>query len=228
MINLKKGQDVSLSREAPNLARVRVGLGWDTKGSAAPHTTADGNADALVDPDADTLNSFDLELEWSDPNAPAAGTGDADFDLDVSLFMVGANGKLPADEFFLFYNNLKSPDGAVVHQGDNRTGAGEGDDETILVSLPDIHSAVQRIIILATIHDAQERSQSFAGVGNAYIRLMDHDTGTEVLRYSLNETFSDETAVVFGELEREGRAWRFKAVGRGSRDDLQMFVERYA
>ncbi len=226
MINLQKGQDFNLSKDAPTLTHARVGLGWDTRGQAAPRTL-EGQEDAapLFDSDLGGPDSFDLDLEWNDPGT---GAGNTDFDLDVSLFMLGADGKLPADEFFLFYNNLRSPDGAVVHQGDNRTGAGEGDDETILVSLPKIHSAVQRIVIVATIHGAQERHQSFSGISNAYIRLVNHRTGAEVLRYSLNETFSNETAVVFGELCRQNGSWRFKALGRGSSDDLQAFVDRYA
>ncbi len=223
MINLKKGQDFNLSKDAPRLTHARVGLGWDTHGQSAPPADTGQDFDPSSDSGLGGLDDFDLE--WSDPGS---GAGDTDFDLDVSLFMLGAHGKLPADDFFLFYNNLRSPDGAVVHQGDNRTGAGEGDDETILVSLPKIHSAVQRIVIVATIHGAQERRQSFAGISNAYIRLVDHGTGAEVLRYSLNETFSNETAVVFGELCRQNDSWRFKAVGRGSSDDLQAFVDRYA
>jgi tellurium resistance protein TerD len=230
MINLKKGQGINLSKDAPMLKQVRVGLGWDTQGREAPAAAAARDADPLFDADPNGASNIDLDLEWSDPKANAATTASAanvDFDLDVSLFMLGANGKLPADEYFLFFNNLRSPDGAVVHQGDNRTGVGEGDDETLLISLPKIDPTVERIVIVVTIHEARERGQSFANVGNAYIRLVDQETGQEVLRYSLNETFFDETAVVFGELEREGSSWRFKAVGQGSRDDLQTFVDRH-
>jgi len=225
MINLNKGQDFNLSKDAPNLAQARVGLGWDTQGQAGPRAEPNQATESLTGSELGGPDSFDVDLEWNDPNAVP---GNAEFDLDVSLFMLGADGKLPADDFFLFYNNLRSPDGAVVHQGDNQTGAGEGDDESILVSLPKVDSAVQRIVIVATIHDAQGRGQSFSGVSNAYIRLVDNVTGSEVLRYSLDQTFSDETAVVFGELRRENNAWRFKAVGRGSSEDLQAFVNRYA
>jgi len=221
MINLNKGQDYNLSKGAPNLTQARVGLGWDTQGQAEPSQ----DTDSLTGSELGGADSFDLDLEWHDPTAVP---GNAEFDLDVSLFMLGADGKLPADEFFLFYNNLRSPDGAVVHQGDNQTGAGEGDDESIIVSLPKVDPAVQCIVIVATIHGAQDRGQSFAGVCNAYIRLVDNMTGSEVLRYSLNQTFSDETAVVFGELRRENSAWQFKAVGHGSSEDLQAFVNRYA
>jgi tellurium resistance protein TerD len=218
MINLKKGQGFDLSKDAPHLTEVRVGLGWDTGSAASP-----GAAQA----DAGAAGELDFDLEFAEPPAGGGG-GEAAFDLDVSLFMLGADDKLPADEFFLFYNNLRSPDGAVVHEGDNRTGAGEGDDETILIALPRVDPAVRRILILATIHEARERGQSFADVRNAYIRLVDHANGTEVLRYALDESFSDETAVVFGELRREGQGWSFNALGLGSRDDLQAFVERYA
>ena len=227
MINLSKGQDFDLSAGAPDLTQVRVGLGWDTGSPAPRRTAAEQDATPLSDLDVGTSDDFDFDLEWSGPEA-GADDREAACDLDVSLFMVGANGKLPADEFFLFYNNLRSPDGAVVHQGDNRTGAGEGDDESILISLPQVDQAVRRIVILATIHEAQQRGQSFADVSNAYIRLVDHRSGTEVLRYALNESFSDETAVVFGELRRDGHTWNFKAVGLGSREDLQAFVDRYA
>jgi len=229
MINLKKGQDYDLSAGAPNLTQVRVGLGWDTGSRTSRHADAEHSGGSHFDADVGATDTIDFSLEWSDSEAGSgAGDRDAVCDLDVSLFMLGADDKLPRDEFFLFYNNLRSPDGAVVHQGDNRTGAGEGDDESILISLPRVDPVVRRIVIVATIHEAQQHGQSFADVNNAYIRLVDHLSGTEVLRYALNETFSDETGVVFGELRKDGRTWSFKAVGLGSRDDLQAFVDRYA
>jgi tellurium resistance protein TerD len=225
MINLRKGQGFDLGTGAPGLTQARVGLGWDTGAAAANPARLDN--DPLADAAA-VGGEFDFNLELSDADAASRGTPAVDFDLDVSLFMLGASGKLPADEYFLFYNNLRSPDGAVVHQGDNRTGVGEGDDETILMDLSKVDAAVQRILILATIHDAQTRGQNFAGVRNAYIRLVNHANGAEVLRYALDETFSNETAVVFGELRRSGASWGFHALGQGSREDLQAFVNRYA
>jgi tellurium resistance protein TerD len=203
MINLRKGQGFDLGTGAPGLTQARVGLGWDTGAAAANPARLD-----------------------NDPLADAAAVG-GEFDFNLELSDADA-GKLPADEYFLFYNNLRSPDGAVVHQGDNRTGVGEGDDETILMDLSKVDAAVQRILILATIHDAQTRGQNFAGVRNAYIRLVNHANGAEVLRYALDETFSNETAVVFGELRRSGASWGFHALGQGSREDLQAFVNRYA
>ncbi|PWJ36011.1 TerD family protein [Sediminitomix flava] len=168
-----------------------------------------------------TLKKIMIGLGWE----VKAG---ATLDLDASVFMVGANGKLPADEYFVFYNNLKSPDGAVQHTGDNRTGAGEGDDEMILANLDLINPSVQEIIITVTIHDGDQRNHSFGLLSDAYIRLVNVDTGNEVLRYNLGNEFSEATDVEFGKLVREDGGWTFVASGIGERKGLQGLVDIYA
>ncbi|MEA5468064.1 TerD family protein [Spirulina sp. 06S082] len=162
-------------------------------------------------------------LGW-DLNATDTGTA---FDLDTSVFMLGANGKIPADPYFIFYNNLKSPDGGVEHLGDNRSGAGEGDDETIEVNLDKIDSSIQELIFVVTIHDAQERRQNFGQVRNAFIRIADAKTEKEITRYELDEDFSTEAALEFGRLYRKDGTWRFQAVGQGYNSGLSAFVEKY-
>ena len=149
-------------------------------------------------------------------------------DLDVSVFLLGPDGKLPQDEFFIFYNNLRSPDGTVVHEGDNRTGAGDGDDETILVNLRRLDPRIQKALIVVTIHGAETVENSFSRVNNAYIRLLDDQTGKEILRYSLTEKFSTETALEFAELRNDDGAWGFLSVGQGSNQGLEDFVNLYA
>ncbi|WP_038030750.1 TerD family protein [Thermonema rossianum] len=149
-------------------------------------------------------------------------------DLDVSVFMVGANGKLPADEFFVFYNNLKSPDGAVQHTGDSRQGLEEGDDEIILVNLDLISPQVEELIFVVTIHDALSRGHYFGMLQDAYIRIVDVEGKREVLRYDLDEDFGDNLGMEFGRLQRQDHGWVFVASGIGSKQDLEGFVNRYA
>lgn len=153
-----------------------------------------------------------------------------DFDLDASAFMLAANRKLPRDEFFVFYNNLTSPDGAVASSGDDMTGGsgGGGDDETISVDLTKVSQQVQEIIFTVTIHKAAERRQNFGQVHNAYIRLYNQVSGEEIARYDLDEDFSIETAVEFGRLYRRAGAWKFEAMGIGHKGGLQFFVDKYA
>jgi len=164
-----------------------------------------------------------LGLGW---DANASDTG-KDFDLDASVFLIGADGKTPTDQDFVFYNNLKSPNGSVEHTGDNRTGEGDGDDEAIRVNLDAVPENIQEIIVVVTIHEAQERGQNFGQVRNAYVRIVDEDTGNEILKYELDEDFSAETAVEFGKLYRKDGSWRFQAVGEGYNAGLQKFVDKY-
>lgn len=166
---------------------------------------------------------FVVGLGW-DTNSTATGTA---FDLDASIFIMGENKKLVADEFFVFYNNLKSPDGAVEHTGDNLTGDGAGDDEQILVDLSRIDSRVSEICIVVTIHDAEARRQNFGQVRNSFVRIFDGATNNELLRYELEEDFSIETAVEFGRIyKREGK-WKFEAVGAGMKGGLQDYLNKY-
>ena len=170
------------------------------------------------------LEKVGVGLGW-DPNE---GSGD-DFDLDASAFMLGENHKLPRDEFFVFYNNLKSPDGAVESMGDDRTGgSSDGDDETLNVDLSKVDPRVTEIIFTATIYKAAERRQNFGQVHNSYIRLYNAITNEEIARYDLDEDFSLETAIEFGRIYRRGSEWRFEALGLGNKGGMQALVDKYA
>jgi tellurium resistance protein TerD len=173
-VSLSKGGNVSLTKAAPGLTSVVVGLGWDLR------TT----------------------------------TG-ADFDLDSSALLLDAGGKVPTDQHFVFFNNLASPEGSVQHLGDNLTGEGEGDDEQIKVDLSSVPSDVDKIVFPVSIYDAEARGQSFGQVRNAFIRVVNSDGSGEIARYDLSEDASTETAMVFGELYRNGAEWKFRAVGQG-------------
>ena len=173
-VSLAKGGNVSLTKEAPGLTSVIVGVGWDVR----------------------------------------ATTG-ADFDLDASALMLGANGKVLSDRHFVFFNNLTSPDGTVEHTGDNLTGEGEGDDEQVKVNLAAMAPEVEKIVFPVTIYDADARRQSFGQVANAFIRVVNADGDREITRFDLSEDASTETAMLFGELYRHGSDWKFRAVGQG-------------
>lgn len=157
----------------------------------------------------------------------ARSTDGQDFDLDASAFLLTANGKVRNDADFIFYNNLKSSDGSVMHTGDNRTGEGEGDDESLKIKLPLIPADVDKIVFVVTIHDAQARRQSFGQVANAFIRLVNDDNGVEIARYDLSEDASTETAMLFGELYRHNAEWKFRAVGQGYAGGLSSVCAQY-
>jgi tellurium resistance protein TerD len=173
-VSLSKGGNVSLSKEAPGLTNILIGLGWDLR-----------------------------------------ATDGAAFDLDASVFMVNEGGKVRSDSDFIFYNNKKSADGSVEHTGDNTTGAGEGDDEGVKVNLPGVPADVARMVVGVTIHEAETRRQNFGMVSRAYIRVVNATNNTEIARYDLSEDASTETAMVFGEVYRNGAEWKFKAIGQG-------------
>lgn len=163
-------------------------------------------------------------LGW-DVNVTDTGS---DFDLDVSVFMLGANGKIPQDKYFVFYNNLKSADGSVESMGDSRTGKGEGDDETVHVDLLKVDPIIEEIRFVVTIYEADKRRQNFGQVRNSYIRIYDGETQQEITKYELEEDFSRETAIELGRLYKKDGEWRFQAVGEGYNQGLQSFVEKYA
>src|SRR4051794_29491525 len=185
-VSLSKGGNVSLSKEAPGLQAVLVGLGWDVR------TT----------------------------------TG-ADFDLDASALMVGTSGKILSDQHFIFFNNLTSPDGSVEHTGDNTTGEGEGDDEAIKVNLAGVPADVAKIVFPVSIYEAESRQQSFGQVRNAYIRVVNQADNSELARYDLPEDPSTETAMVFGELYRNGAEWKFRAIGQGYASGLRGIAQDF-
>jgi tellurium resistance protein TerD len=150
-----------------------------------------------------------------------------DFDLDASALLLGANGKVLSDAHFVFYNQLTSPDGSVRHTGDNRTGEGEGDDESIELDLLTVPQDVQKIVFAVSIHDAEARRQSFGQVMNAFIRLVNRADGSEVVRYDLSEDASTETAMVFGEVYRHSGEWKFRAVGQGYASGLRGIAQDF-
>ena len=162
-------------------------------------------------------------LGW-DTKSSTTGT---DFDLDASVFILGENKKLLSDSHFVFYNNLKSPNEAVVHTGDNRTGAGDGDDEQILVDLSKIEPNAAEICIVVTIHEAAQRGQNFGQVRNSFIRIFDSVTNQEMLKYELEEDFSIETAVEFGRIYKRNGEWKFEAVGMGMKGGLEDYLNKY-
>ena len=185
-ISLQKGGNVNLSKEAPGLTNMVVGLGWDTR-----------------------------------------ATDGAAFDLDGAVFLVKADGKVRADADFVFYNNLKSTDGSVVHSGDNTTGAGEGDDETVAIDLAKVPADVDKIILAVTIHDAETRKQNFGMVSKAFIRCINASGNAEIARYDLSEDGSTEAAMVFGEVYRAGADWKFRAIGQGFKGGLGPLAKSY-
>lgn len=185
-VSLQKGGNVSLSKEAPGLTGITVGLGWD----------------------------------------PRATDGQA-FDLDGSVFMLGANGKVRSDSDFIFYNNKTSADGSVTHKGDNLTGQGDGDDETVDVDLSKVPSDVEKITFCVTIHEAASRNQNFGQVSKAYIRVMNKAGGAEIARFDLSEDASTDTAMIFGEVYRHNGEWKFKAVGQGFAGGLAPLAQNY-
>lgn len=175
-----------------------------------------------------SIKSAIIGLGW-DINKFDSG---ADFDLDACVFMLGENGKVRNDQDFVFYGNLESPEGAVRHTGDNRTGEGEGDDEAIIIDFTKIPADVHKIAVTVTIYEAKERGQNFGQVSNAFVRVarmanMDDMVGTEELRYDLVEDFSIETALVVCEIYRSGSDWKFNAVGAGYQGGLEALCRNY-
>jgi tellurium resistance protein TerD len=170
-----------------------------------------------------SLKDVAVALGW---NTNESNSG-YEFDLDVSVFMLGEDKKIPSDTYFIFYNNLKSPDGSVEHTGDNLVGGTGDDDETVYVDLEDVPKIVKELLFVVTIHEAYGRGQNFGQVKNSYIRLYDRETNKEIAKYELAEDFSIETALEFGRLYLKDGSWRFQAVGTGYNSGLQSFVDKY-
>ena len=171
------------------------------------------------------LKEVFIGLGW-DINATDTG---ADFDIDASVFMLGSNEKLISDRHFIFYNNLTSPDSdqSVQQRGDNRTGAGEGDDEIIDVNLKTLPAEVAKLVIAVTIHEAEQRKQNFGQVSNAFVRIVNCENEQEIIRYDLTEDYSIETALIMAELYRKDGDWRMNALGSGYEGGLQALLNRY-
>ncbi|PIG96629.1 TerD family protein [Deinococcus sp. UR1] len=149
------------------------------------------------------------------------------FDLDASAFLLTAGGRVRGDHDFIFYNQLRSAEGSVEHTGDNRTGVGDGDDESVRVDLTKVPAEIEKIAVAVTIDQADARRQNFGQVGGAFIRILNEDTGQELTRYDLGEDFSTETAVIFGEIYRHGGEWKFRAVGQGFAGGLGPMARNY-
>ncbi|MEN9520586.1 MAG: hypothetical protein RLZZ381_3174 [Cyanobacteriota bacterium] len=166
-----------------------------------------------------------IGLGW-DINVTDTG---GDFDIDASIFLLNSNDKLVSDQHFIFYNNPKSPDPeqSIQQRGDNRTGAGEGDDEIVDVNLKTIPPEVVKMALTVTIHEADKRHQNFGQVSNAFVRIVNCENEQEIIRYDLTEDFSVETALIMAELYRKDGEWRMNAVGAGYEGGLQALVERY-
>jgi tellurium resistance protein TerD len=185
-VTLTKGGNVSLTKEAPGMTAVLVGLGWD-----------------------------------------ARTTTGTDFDLDASALLLNSSGKVISDRHFIFFNNTTSPDGSVEHTGDNLTGEGDGDDETIKVDLAAVPAEVDKIVFPVSIYEGRARQQGFGQVRNAFIRIVNQSGSAEIARYDLSEDASTETAMVFGELYRNGAEWKFRAVGQGYSSGLTGIAQDY-
>lgn len=166
---------------------------------------------------------FTIGLGW-DTNSSSTGVA---FDLDASVFILGDNKKIISDAHFIFYNNLKSPDEAVIHTGDNLTGDGDGDDEQIKIDLNKINASVKEICIVVTIHDSEIRKQNFGQVRNSFIRIVDDSDNVELVKYELEEDFSIETAVEFGRLYNKDGQWKFEAIGAGMKGGLEDYLTKY-
>ncbi|THA11435.1 TerD family protein [Rodentibacter pneumotropicus] len=180
-VSLSKGGNVSLSKSAPGLTKLVIGLGWD-----------------------------------------ARSTDGAEFDLDGSAFLLTSSGKVRSDSDFIFYNNLVAADGSVEH-----TGEGDGDDESLIVHLNKLPTAIEKIAVTVTIHDAESRKQSFGQVSNAFIRCVNGDNNQEIARFDLTEDASTETAMIFGEIYRHNGEWKFRAVGQGFAGGLAALARNY-
>ena len=170
------------------------------------------------------LSKISVGLGWN----PNEGTGNA-FDLDASAFMINANRIIPEDNYFVFYGNVDSPDGALLHTGDDPTGgnSADGDDETIQVYISKINADIQEILFVVTIQDAAARKQNFGQVRNSYIRIVDDATNQEIAKYELGEDFSIETGIEFGRLYKRDNKWKFEASGIGYKEDLAFFLSKY-
>lgn len=185
-VSLSKGGNVSLSKSAPGLTKLVIGLGWDTR-----------------------------------------STDGFEFDLDGSAFLLTSNGKVRSDSDFIFYNNLVAADGSVEHTGDNRTGEGDGDDESLIVHLDKLPASIDKIAVTVTIHEAESRKQSFGQVSNAFIRCVNGDNNQEIARFDLTEDASTEIAMIFGEIYRHNGEWKFRAVGQGFAGGLAALARNY-
>ena len=198
-ISLQKGQKVSLTKDNAGLAKIIVGLGWDE----VQQSSGGGLLGALF------------------------GGGQQAIDCDASAIML-RNGKFADKDDLVYFGNLKHRSGTVVHQGDNLTGAGDGDDEQIVIDLSRVPETYDKIVIVVNIYQAVQRRQHFGMIQNAFIRLVDARNGNEMCKYNLTENYSGMTAMIFGEVYRHNGEWKFNAIGNGTTDPgLSELCRRY-
>lgn len=197
-ISLSKGQRVSLTKENETLNAIRVGLGWD------PIQKSGGFLGGLF------------------------GSSSANFDCDASVIMLEANDRLAKKQDVVYFGNLRSVCNSVIHQGDNLTGDGDGDDEQILINLNHIPERIQKLIFVVNIYDCVTRKQDFGMVHNAFIRIVNMQNNIEMLRFNLTEQYKGKTALVVGEIYRHNNEWKFAAVGEGTNEtSLSQMIQKY-
>lgn len=198
-ISLQKGQKISLSKDNAGLSKVMVGLGWD------PVETKKGLLGGLF-----------------------GGGGAAEIDCDATVFMLDENDKLKHKKNLVYYGHLMSDCGSIKHMGDNLTGAGEGDDEQVMVNLPQVPTDIQKLLFVVNIYNATQRKQHFGMIQNAFIRVVDMSNNAEILKYNLTEEYSGKTAIIAGELYKNGSEWKFGAIGEGTNDpSLSTLAKKY-
>ena len=199
-ISLQKGQKIDLTKGNAGLAELIVGLGWDP----IEQSGGGGLLKGLF------------------------GGKKTEIDCDASVLLLDANERITRKEHTIFINNLKSPCGSVVHLGDNRTGGGEGDDEQVLITLPQVPAEIQKIVFVVNIYDCKTRKQDFGMIKNAFIRIMNKANMEEIIRFNLTEDYAGKTALLVGEVYRHQGEWKFAALGQGTEDhSLSAVVLRY-
>ncbi|MGI2327950.1 TerD family protein [Planococcus sp. YIM B11945] len=203
-VNLVKGQKIDLTKGRSSLSSLMVGLGWDPVAAKK----SGGFLGGLLG---------------------GGGGGGADVDCDASVILLDESGKLKSKENLIYFGNKQSKDGSVVHSGDNLTGAGEGDDETIQIDLKRISPNVHRLIFVVNIYNAKQKRQDFGMIQNAFIRLVDNQSKEELVHYNLTENYSGKMSLILGEMYRQGSEWKFSAVGEGTIDpDIGSIANKYA
>lgn len=199
-ISLQKGQKIDLTKGNAGLSDLIVGLGWDPVAQSGGGGILKG----------------------------LFGSKKAEFDCDASVLLLDSNGQLTRKEHMIYFANLKSPCGSVVHLGDNRTGGGDGDDEQVLIELPKVSADVAKIVFVVNIYDCQNRKQDFGMINNAFIRVMNKANMQEITRFNLTEDYSGKTALIVGEVYRHQGEWKFAAIGESTQDiNLSAVVGRY-
>lgn len=204
-INLQKGQRIDLTKGNAGLSKILVGLGWDeAKSSAAP---SKGMLGGLFG---------------------GGGSSSAPFDCDASVLMLNENGKLAGKESLVYFGNLKSKCGSIQHTGDNLTGAGDGDDEQVIINLTQVPSDIHKIVFVVNIYDCKARKQDFGMISNAFIRVANTANNQELLKFNLSENYSGLTSLFVGEIYRNNSEWKFAAIGDGTNDSgLKEIVAKY-